>query len=886
MSRSRIRRFALAALAVVCVVPLVAAPRPLSDAERAAVQTITEYLSRGPAAVAGQLSADSPLRKLPAASLHDEIEARLGPPAGATWELQTVVPALKDRMVAFSVSFPSGLDDSVSIEMVQEGDAWKMRDLRILAQPTHREPAFPPMESATAQDAPAPPNRAIPFALGIVAAALGTGAAFLRKTSSGTARAMLALVALLTAGFIALRAMPREAVAKKEAGPVAKRDDGRLAPLVEMRRQVAGDKAGAQAKPLAGCQGAICRDVAALWTAQANIQQMQLKEAEAVLARFPSPSPIPLAEILRGRIALLKLDESASAVAYEHAVSLGPGRDGLWYEAAEALTALGYEDRAEKYFERLARMGSRDADVYYFLSLFAAGKKEKEEQAVQLLRQGFDLRPIERARIVAAPPLWSVFRKDEALKFIRLNIAEEPQFASAGASTRPMAIPAGADARISGELLGIRIGEGEMLVPGGAALAPAGTPVVDAGAWARAEEERGLAEVSQLTVVARTPGALAQPALRRRFTRAAEALARRNRWTELLDLTQGLTPKSEHVPPEIFFLRNEALQRADRLPEAKQLMTDLASSTVLLRRRDAGALEQLAEALAAHDLFDKAVAMYDRAQAIRANPFVDDRVRQIQMNKRLATRYSVHSTEHFEIHFPEEFSPLAAKQIASIMEQEFIRLKKWVPVQEFKRTVVNVLWWQEFRSTYTGNDFILGFYEGKITVPFAGVQQYVPEVVALLTHELCHAMVGQTTKHQAPRWFQEGLAQRVEMVDYHANAFNMYDDEKLIAVPLFDAVLTGSPDPEMIGGAYIQAQTVIRFIEAEFGVNAVARMIEQYRDGATTEEAILAVTRLTMPEFQARLRTWGRSGSRVFENPAPKRYDVPEGDVHYQRRNG
>jgi hypothetical protein len=119
---------------------------------------------------------------------------------------------------------------------------------------------------------------------------------------------------------------------------------------------------------------------------------------------------------------------------------------------------------------------------------------------------------------------------------------------------------------------------------------------------------------------------------------------------------------------------------------------------------------------ASDDAFDLAIAMYDRAQAIRPSPLNDERVRQIQMNKRLATKYSTVRSDHFEVHYPEDVHVVTAKQIDDILEAELRRIQKWVPVAHFERVVVNVVWWDEFRSTYTGSDFILGFYNGKITV--------------------------------------------------------------------------------------------------------------------------------------------------------------------------
>ena len=160
----------------------------------------------------------------------------------------------------------------------------------------------------------------------------------------------------------------------------------------------------------------------------------------------------------------------------------------------------------------------------------------------------------------------------------------------------------------------------------------------------------------------------------------------------------------------------------------------------------------------------------------------------------------------------------------------------------------------------------------KITVPLAGID-FVPQAVALMSHELCHAMIAQATNDQAPHWFHEGLAQRIEMRPFHANAFNMYTDDRLIAVSLLDPVLTKSPDSGMISEGYIESQTIIRYIEAVYGEAGVRKMIEAYRDGATDEDAIRRLTGQSPADFDTKLRVWGRSASRVFENPEPIRYD-------------
>ena len=868
-------RFSAALSLTLCLVGSVSADvRPISDTERAAVEIAAAYLAAGPEAIAGRLASTSKLTA-------EEIETRLGPHLGASWELQTVVPALKDRVAVFTISYPSGIDETATFELVNENGAFRIADIRILAQRTETKPVFAALVEQKKSAGNATSQR--PAAAGVLAALMCVCAVFTLRFNKRLSRGLVAASVAVVAVVLAVEARDGRlirAVASTKAAVIESVDETRLTALLPLRRAMAEGHAEMNALPRAACSHNTCREIEALWTTQIALQQMKTTQAKAALEKIGDGTRIPLVEILRGRLALFEGDAVAAAVAYENAVNMGPGRDGLWYESAAALLALGFEDRAAGYLRRLSRVGSREADVYYTLSMLSAS--EKNDDAENNLLAAWQLQPAERSQLLAAAPLWSVLRKPRTSTFISLSEPAEATFASEKAATRPISLPEGAVARISGDFLSVGIGEQELLVPGGAALAPVGTTVADAATWARSEEDRGLREYEQLVAAARNAGAFTQPALRRRITRTANALAARNRWSDLASLTGELTPAAEHVPAELFFLRNTALVRLERNDEAKRLMSQLAGSKVLQRRKDARALEQLGEMLAQHDLFDQAIAMYDRAQLIRANPYIDDRVRQLQMNKRLATKYSTHKTEHFEVRYPEDLSMSAAITTGKILEAEFQRLQKWIPVRDFKTVAVNVVWWQDFRSTYTGSDFILGFYQArKITVPFAGVRSYIPPVVAILTHELAHAMLAQATNEQAPRWFQEGMAQRVEMKEYMPNAFNMYTDDKLLALAVIDAVMTRSPDPEMITEAYIEAQTIIRYVESKYGEQGLAKMIAAYADGLSTAEAIARVTGRSVAQFDGDLRTWGRGASRVFTDAPPVRYDVEDEGIRW-----
>jgi tetratricopeptide (TPR) repeat protein len=846
--------------------------RPISGAERAAVEIAAAYLSGGPSAITDKLAASSPLRKLSANEQLAELEVRLGPPGDADWELQTIVPALKDRMAAFTVNYPAGFEDHLIFEMVSEGGAYKLQDVRFLAMPSDRKPLFPPRAIAEPADLAAAANTPrIPWSAiaGIFAAALGIAASFAARRRALFVAA-ISFAALLVIGAAALvvvtqRPVEKEPVAPAAATPSADAGPTRLASLLPLRRALAAGKGNVDAEHASVDRAQGRGAIADLWKIQSQLLQTQTSAAKTALAAFASPSDTPLAEILRAQIALLENDQVTAALAFEHAVNLGPGRDTLWLENANILYSLGFEERAESYYRRLEQMGSRDATAYYTLATLAAASGD-EAGAEQYLRKAWQMAPVAREALVDAAVLWSTLRRPGMVEAIAMSAPGEPLVGRSPAMTAPIVLPVDAEATTTGDLLRVTIRGQELRVPQGASLATPDTRIVEATESRAAEEARSIADLPMLLASATGAAAYAQPALRERVTGTAHALAQRKRWNDIVTLTEKLSPSSEHVPPEIFYLRTVALQRLQRKEEASRLLQQIAQSPVLQRRRDADALAQFAELFAAQDLFDAAVRMYDRSQQIRPNPFIDDRVRQILMNKRLATRYAVATTPHFEIHYPDDVPPASATQLGAVLEREFQRLQSWIPASDFRPVVVNMVWWQEFRSTYTGNDFVLGFYNGKITVPFAGVDAEDPEITAILAHELSHAMIAQATADQAPRWFQEGFAKRLETRSFHENAFNMYDDAKLLPISLLDAVLGSSPDPELISAAYVIAQTDIRFFEQKYGRASLQKLMTAFREGGTTAEAIERVCGKPLASVELELRQWGRGSQRIFTN--------------------
>src|ERR1700726_4350103 len=136
-------RWVLVALIAVLALPATASPaaepkvgpQPLTAAERQGVQLALQYMAGGAAAWWPELARGSWLRALGQEAAIAEIETRAGPQAGSHWTLQAAPAEFAAHGAAFTIVFPSGADDTLLLELAEEGGAWRIASLRGSARP-------------------------------------------------------------------------------------------------------------------------------------------------------------------------------------------------------------------------------------------------------------------------------------------------------------------------------------------------------------------------------------------------------------------------------------------------------------------------------------------------------------------------------------------------------------------------------------------------------------------------------------------------------------------------------------------------------------------------------------------------------------------------------
>jgi hypothetical protein len=319
-------------------------------------------------------------------------------------------------------------------------------------------------------------------------------------------------------------------------------------------------------------------------------------------------------------------------------------------------------------------------------------------------------------------------------------------------------------------------------------------------------------------------------------------------------------------------LRLRALLRAGRIDDARALAAGDAVRKLMQQTNYPATLISVADAMANINQYDTAAPLY---QAVKSKPhesLVAARVRQLELRRALATTGVVIQTAHFDVRHDAKMNPAIASRIGELLEAELARLQRLLPITMARRIAVNVLFWEDFRGGITNSDHILGLYDGEILFPFAVVQQFKPEVVSIITHELTHALVAQATGDNAPRWFQEGVAQRMELVPHQENAFYGRNPELVLPLPLLDAVMENAIDPYTMEHGYSVAQTFIRFLENRYGDNAITQLMAEFAKGRNTDDALTTLTGKSLDSLNRDFRQWGFANNGNFASTEPWPY--------------
>ena len=826
-------------------------PRPLSGADRAAVEILLAQIEGNSDAIDARIAPDSPLASLSAEDRSAWLDLLLTPAPGTQWVLSTPLEAPPtdglQQPVILVARFASGLEETFFLDLESEGGEWKLRDLRSWAQP---------VAEGSASATPA-------LALGML---LVVALCHRRKQSWRILPAAAGVLVVLGCGPTQTTdetdpsAMDPSAM-QVPPGPI------RVSPeLRELRRQVTDSSSNAASvrEALEALRGDLGESLARTWAGHHALLVDDSDAALAITEPLPESLRTPALSVLRARLALLHLDENRVAETWEQALSSGPVWDELAMEAMSSLAIMGWTHRAEELDKRLRESGTRNAEIQYNLARFAAVDRRISE-GVERFRIAWRLRPRERADVLTDPILVWLALEGSAFDLLRISEPSEPVWPMEDAGLEPLETEAGAF--LIGEELHLEWGATEMVIAGGAGFAPKGAESLDAKTVRVKREESLLDKLPSLLSQTQSAASILQPGLREEVSGLAIALARRNRWSDVDRLGQGWGDAPDRMPPVLAMLKGEALKRLGRKKEALALLATAIRNRRADDRPDPGIFYRLSGILT--ELGRPDLALKSALQAERQSPIPrPDLLARLRAEVRFQERYVEHESDHFSIRFPPETSVGLILETSELLETELDRLQTWIDWRPKEKIAIDLLPFSDFLQHFSLGGTAIGLFDGRIRVPFAQVSSLPPIFERILSHELVHAMLTPATAGHAPAWFQEGLAQHLEL---GAQGFNPIADlaavNRLISVPLLEPVLVGRSSPQLVETAYNESMWLVNYIENQHGRASLRGLIGAFRDGRTTDEAIGEILGLSMVELDEMAWTWCQTKAPRYREP-------------------
>jgi hypothetical protein len=125
-----------------------------------------------------------------------------------------------------------------------------------------------------------------------------------------------------------------------------------------------------------------------------------------------------------------------------------------------------------------------------------------------------------------------------------------------------------------------------------------------------------------------------------------------------------------------------------------------------------------------------------------------------------------------------------------------------------------------------------------------------------LWHEMAHVFTLEATNHLVPRWFSEGVSVYEEwstgpLPGRHIPlpVLGAIKEDKFLPVAELDRGFIRPTYEAQVIVSYMQAGLICEYIAGRFGQEALARMLNEFRDGKDTAEAIQGALGITPGQF-------------------------------------
>ena len=263
---------------------------------------------------------------------------------------------------------------------------------------------------------------------------------------------------------------------------------------------------------------------------------------------------------------------------------------------------------------------------------------------------------------------------------------------------------------------------------------------------------------------------------------------------------------------------------------------------------------------------DETGAMIELRHAVQLDSFNRRASNQLKLAQELQDYQEIRS-EHFIIRYRSGLDEVLARDMPQELERIYRYLTKVFNYRPPAPTVIEILPDEKrFAVRITGMPDIwtIAACTGDViamTPPRTGVGLGGPfDWKRVIQHEFVHTITLNQTDYRIPHWFTEGCAVSQEPGDRPYSECLLlakaYARSRLFDLKQINWAFVRPEEPQDRPLAYAQSSWMIEYITEKYGFGAVIKMLEQFREGATTSQAIRYATGQDGQQLMVGFRAW------------------------------
>lgn len=322
-------------------------------------------------------------------------------------------------------------------------------------------------------------------------------------------------------------------------------------------------------------------------------------------------------------------------------------------------------------------------------------------------------------------------------------------------------------------------------------------------------------------------------------------------------------PENVQLKQNLAMMHVQAAQEAyqkHQIPRAKEAIREALSANP----NSAEAYGLLGEIEYNSQRLKEAKTAWQKALQLQPD-FEQVKQRLAQLNQEMPVESELEriSQVYFDIRFPETIERSAGFDL-----QERLMASRRSVGADFgywpnRKLVVLVYSAQQFRQLrQDAPEWAGGQYDGKIRVPLPNGELHADMVSRILTHEYTHAVLYDVANNRCPVWLNEGLAEYEAWKDT-APAWQILrrasSQGRLMPWAQLFAAGFSAMSAEDASLAYEQSHSMVRFLVERYGFWRIKHLLQAIKQGASSQDALVAEFRLKLPRLEDNWRTWLQS---------------------------